>query len=91
MDLTFLPLRDFVSENCDATFGDNWTTNKEKRGGKDISDHTASVDQDNVTPTITMVGVMLSWLIQLTVLVDLFWFVQKCRLLHMLKQGKIMT
>ena len=26
-----------------------------------------------------------------TVLVDLFWFVQKCRLLHMTKQGKIMT
>ena len=26
-----------------------------------------------------------------TVLVDLFWFVQKCRLLHMLKQGRIMT
>ena len=26
-----------------------------------------------------------------TVLVDLFWFVQNCRLLHMLKQGKVMT
>ena len=26
-----------------------------------------------------------------TVLVDLFWFVQRCRLLHMLKQGEIMT
>ena len=33
----------------------------------------------------------LSLSVDPTVLVDLLWFVQKCRLLHMLKQGKIMT
>ena len=33
MDLTFLPLRDFVSENCDAKFGGNWTENKGEMKG----------------------------------------------------------
>ena len=34
MDLTLLLLRDFVSENCHAKFGGNWTTHKgETEGG----------------------------------------------------------
>ena len=33
MDLTSLPLRDFVSENCHAEFGGNWTTNKGETEG----------------------------------------------------------
>ena len=65
MDLTFLPLRDFVSENCQAKFGGNWTTNKGETGGggRQISGHTASYPLQLIkmsTPTITIVGVMLS-------------------------------
>ena len=65
MDLTFLPLRDFVPENSHAKFGGNWTTNKgETEGGAQFWSYC-----------------FLSPSIDPTVLVDLFWFLQKSRLL----------
>ena len=33
MDLTLTAWRDFVSENCHAKFGGNWTTNKGETEG----------------------------------------------------------
>ena len=66
MDLTFSAFESFVSENCHAKFGGNWTTNNGEMKGAQFWSYC-----------------FLSSSVDPTELVDLFWFLQKCRLLHM--------
>ena len=78
MDLTFSAFERFVSENCHAKFGGNWTTNQgETRGG-------GGGHNSGHTSTYPLQLIQLCWLLY-------FVCTEMQAASHAMKQGKDMT